>query len=966
MSININVLIVLLLILGYITFFLISRVIINKFSTLDELFVRNNKRLATIISLVNGSFSGSLESLRVIRELKQNLILEDAVGEQFQIEKISKFEAKEIKKLQARNTIRRKEAATALGIIGSDKARLALERRLGEENDYSVKIYISNALTDIRNEASLKIMIQALIGTHKWYRERAISNILEFGTACNEYLLEMKEIYDIEWIELLIKYSGENFNNDTKEYLFGFVDHYDRILEDAARQYQEKQKNKQTRYKLQYLEMDMNNLLEMACRTLSNYYYLEFNTEAYWTSENPIIRGNAYWALSKKNSTANFKVLLDNLSDIRYEKTLIDASTKMLEANPRLIYLVEEAFEAETDEWIKSRMAQILSNRIEYYILQLDSKQEHRAREILKQILKNERVNEMIGFLNLNKDKEIQNTLIQIIKESVDPEVGIGIELRTYLKDSVLEEWGVERFLEDKSDRIQTKDKRLVRDVAIITAIGFFMIPVAFVLRYWDVLTLWAPLDLMKRYTIEFNYILAFYSIVISLSYLILMGLSYKNVRKQARLWNLKNISMLFRNKMIPSISIVAPAYNEDMTIVASVKSLLNLKYPNYELIVVNDGSKDETLNKLIDEFRLIRVNYRYTTSLETAPIRGIYRNPSLPKLVVIDKSNGGKADALNAGINVANKEYFCGIDSDSLLEPESLLRVASLTLDESSETPALGGNVFPINGCKVDNGLITTIQLPKKHLARFQTIEYMRAFMIGRMGWEQLKSLLIISGAFGLFRKERIIGIGGYMTARGKYHKDTVGEDMELVVRISRLMHEMGLRFKVLYAYNANCWTQVPEDLKSLKGQRYRWQRGLIDIMFFHKTMIFNPRYKSTGMLAMPYYLFFETFGPMIEAQGYAMVICAAFLGILNAKIVILLFIGTVFLGIINSIASLLIAEREEQYFSPADMGRLLIYAAIENFGPRQWFSLWRIRGQFSVMFGKGGWGKIKRKGIS
>jgi len=964
MNISINVLIILIAILAYSTFFLAYRTVVNKFLTLDEIFIRNNKRLAEIISLVNGSFMGSLESLRLIKDLKQNLIL-NPMGERFQTDRIIKFEAREIKKLKAYKKIRRKEAATSLAIIGSEKARAAMENAIESETDYSVKVYISNALTDIRDENSLDIMIKSLIGTHKWYRERAISNILEFGAAFHPYFLKMISTRDIECVELLIKYADDNFNNDTKAYLFNFVINFEQILEEAESHYKEKQENKLTRYKLQYLVKDMNDLLETACRTLSNYYYPEFGTEIYWSSENPIIRSNAYWALSKRSSTANFKVLLDHLADTQYEKTLIEASTKMLEVNPRFIYLAEEAFEAERDETVKSRLAQILSNRIEYYILLLNSKQDKQAKEILKQIIKNERVNEIIGFLNLNKDKDIQNTLIHIIKENVDPNSRIGVELRTYLNDSVLAEWGQESYAELQDARIHPKDKKLAQAVLLITILGFLIVPVIFATRYWDALTVWSPVDLLKRYVIEFNYGLAYFSIIISSSYLILMGLSYKNVKKQAKLWNLKNISMLFRNKMIPAISIIAPAYNEEMTIISSVKSLLNLKYPDYELIVVNDGSKDETLNKLIEAFHLIRVNYRYTTSLETAPIRGIYRNPSLPKLVVIDKSNGGKADALNAGINVANKEYFCGIDSDSVLEPEALLRLASLTLDESTETPALGGNVFPINGCKVNNGLITKIQLPKSQLARFQNIEYIRAFMAGRLGWEEINSMLIISGAFGLFRKERIIGIGGYMTTLGKYHKDTVGEDMELVVRISRLMHEMGLRFKIRYAYNANCWTQVPEDLKSLKSQRYRWHRGLIDILFFHKKLIFNPRYKNTGMLAMPYYLIFEAISPMIEAQGYIMVVCAVLLGILDGRIALLLFIGSILLGIIISISAVLIAEREDQYFSPKDMTILLFYAVIENFGPRQWISFWRIRGQFNVIFGEDGWGKIKRKGL-
>lgn len=965
MSISINVLLLSIAVLSYITFFLLSRVVINKFSTLDEIFIRNNRRLATIIALVNGSFKGTLDSLRLIKDVKQNLIL-DPITDNLRSEKIAKFEVKEVRKLKARNRIRRKEAATSLGIIGSDQARVALEKALLTEEDYSVKIYISNALTDIKSDQSLKIMLSALIDTHKWYREKAISNILEFGMAFHPYFLELIATRDLEWIELLMKYSRENLNSDTKAYLFSFVNHFDVILAETETHYKEKKTKKQTGYKLEYLSKDMNDLLGMACRTISNYYYMEFDEEIYWNSKNQIIQNNAYWALSRKSSTDHFKILLSRLSEAQYENTLINAATKMLEGNPRFIYLVEEAFVSEKDELIKSRLAQILSNRIEYYILQLGSKYELQAKEILKQIIRNERVNEMIGFMNLNKDKDIQNTLTHLIKESVEPNSRTGVELRTYLNDSVLMEWGVARYTEDQNARVHQKDKKLVQAVTLITIFGFLTIPILFIARYWDVLTVWSPVELLKKYVIEYNYGLAYYSIIISLSYLILMGLSYRNVGKQARLWNLKNISMLFRSKMIPAISIIAPAYNEEMTIVSSVKSLLNLKYPDYELIVVNDGSKDETLNQLIEAFHLIRVNYQFTQSLNTAPIRGIYRNASLPKLVIIDKSNGGKADALNAGINVANKEYFCGIDSDSLLEPEALLRLASMTLDESSETPALGGNVFPINGCKIDNGTISEIHIPKSHLARFQNIEYLRAFMTGRLGWQELNSLLIISGAFGLFRKERIIGIGGYLTTLGKYRKDTVGEDMELVVRISRLMHEMKLRFKILYSYHANCWTQVPEDMKSLKTQRFRWHRGLIDILYFHKQMIFNPRYSTTGLLAMPYFLIFEAIGPMIEAQGYIMIVFAAALGILDGRIALLLFIGTIFLGIITSISALFIAERENQYFSPKDMGKLLCYAVIENFGPRQWISFWRIRGQFSVIFGKGGWGKIKRKGIA
>ena len=500
---------------------------------------------------------------------------------------------------------------------------------------------------------------------------------------------------------------------------------------------------------------------------------------------------------------------------------------------------------------------------------------------------------------------------------------------------------------------------------SIFTFLSFAIFPCIYALRHFELLQTQGPRANLVQYVIDFNYYLAFYSLLINGIYLTLLLLSYANLRRQSVLWNIKNISMLFRQGMLPSISIIAPAFNEAKSIIASVNSLLNLKYPDYELIVVNDGSKDDTLITLIEYFELIRVDYLYEGSLATAPVRGIYKNPSFPKLIVVDKSNGGKADSLNAGINIAQGTYFCGIDADSLLETEALLRLASVTLDESMETPALGGNIFPINGCRVERGMLEEIALPQNHLARFQTVEYMRAFMAGRLGWQYLNCLLIISGAFGLFRRDRIIGVGGYLTAKGVYQKDTVGEDMELVVRISRLMREKRQKFVIGYAFNANCWTEVPEDFRSLRTQRFRWHRGLIDILYFHRRLFFRPIYGKTGLIAFPYFLIFEAIGPLVEIQGYLMVFCAAVLGILDAKLALLLFVTTILFGIIVSLTSLLIAQRDADYFRTGDLLRLILYAVIENFGLRQLISFWRVFALFNLLVSHESWGQIKRKGM-
>jgi cellulose synthase/poly-beta-1,6-N-acetylglucosamine synthase-like glycosyltransferase len=285
--------------------------------------------------------------------------------------------------------------------------------------------------------------------------------------------------------------------------------------------------------------------------------------------------------------------------------------------------------------------------------------------------------------------------------------------------------------------------------------------------------------------------------------------------------------------------------------------------------------------------------------------------------------------------------------------------------IDSSEETIATGGNICPVNGCTVELGSLDSIDLPKKFLARLQSLEYMRAFMSGRVGWAHMNLLLIISGAFGVFNRERTIQTGGYLTKSGKYRKDTVGEDMELVVRLSRFMREAKRPYRVKYAFNANCWTEVPESWHILRKQRDRWHRGLVDILLFHSAMIANPRYGRLGLVGMLYYFVFELVGPFIEAQGLLLVFLSALLGLLNLPIALLLFTSTILLGILVSVSSVMIGELDQELYDSEDVLRLLGMAILENFGIRQYISLWRVSGFFSAMRKNRGWGAQVRKGF-
>lgn len=416
----------------------------------------------------------------------------------------------------------------------------------------------------------------------------------------------------------------------------------------------------------------------------------------------------------------------------------------------------------------------------------------------------------------------------------------------------------------------------------------------------------------------------------------------------------------LFKLPLVKPISIIAPAYNEEHTIIESVSSLLSLEYPLYEVIVVNDGSKDATLDKLITYFKLKKTNRVYRKTVDTQEIKGIYVSESDTKLVVVDKVNGKKADALNAGLNISRYPLFCAIDSDSILEKDSLLKIARPFLEHPERTIAAGGIIRLCNGCDVKRGQVLNIKMPYKYIARFQIIEYFRAFLGGRLGLSVLHSVLIISGAFGLFRKDMALDCGGYRT-------DTVGEDMDLVVRMKKRLHERKIPFRMEFIPDPICWTEAPESMKILSKQRNRWHRGLIEVLKYSRVMFFNPRYGVTGLFAMPFYVIFELLGPLIEFSGYFIFVIFVVTGQLNYPFAWMFFLVAVVLGIILSLLSIFLEEFSvRRYPRLNDVLIIIVSCILENFFYRQYLSFVRVKAFFDYLRGEKGWGEMKRKGFT
>lgn len=398
-------------------------------------------------------------------------------------------------------------------------------------------------------------------------------------------------------------------------------------------------------------------------------------------------------------------------------------------------------------------------------------------------------------------------------------------------------------------------------------------------------------------------------------------------------------------------ISIIVPAFNEEDTIIESVHSLLALEYPNFEVVVVNDGSTDKTLELLITNFKLKKTSRVIRKIIDTAPIKGVYISQSYPKLVVVDKVNGQKADALNAGLNVAQYPLFCAIDSDSLLDKFALLKIVQPFLEEPFKMVAAGGIIRLSNGCQIKYGQVKKVGFPRNLLAQFQTIEYLRAFLGGRTGLSMLKSLLIISGAFGLFRKKEVMEIQGY-------RRDTVGEDMDLVVRLQKYLREKRISYLIRFVPDPICWTEAPEKLKFLSRQRNRWHRGLMESLHFNRKMLFNPKYGHIGLFAMPYYIIFEMLGPFIEFFGYTLFIFFLLTGQLNSQFAVFFFLMAVIFCIFISLGSILLQEYSPYYFPRyTHILGLMMAAFLENFIFRQYLALVKVKAFFDLLKGKKEW---------
>jgi cellulose synthase/poly-beta-1,6-N-acetylglucosamine synthase-like glycosyltransferase len=464
----------------------------------------------------------------------------------------------------------------------------------------------------------------------------------------------------------------------------------------------------------------------------------------------------------------------------------------------------------------------------------------------------------------------------------------------------------------------------------------------------------------MLRFLVLANDGLFLYYLCSNLIYLALLIIALRTSARHHRELKSQPPEWIKSSPLAPPITLLIPAHNEEKSIRTSIRSFLSLDYPELEVIVINDGSKDGTLRELNEEFGLRPVNAIYVAQVKSAPVRALYRSTRDPRLVVVDKEAGGsKADANNAGLNAATSPYVCVLDADSILEPDALLRIMRTMLADAQRMVAAGGIVRVLNGSEFENGRMTRVRLPKKSIEIIQVVEYLRAFLIGREAWAQFNLLLIISGAFGVFRTDVLRAVEGY---RGS----AIGEDCDLVTRVHRYLLEKGQDYWIGFVPDPVCWTEAPSDIRSLARQRARWQKGLLDVLWANRDMLFRSRYGTIGWVALPYYWLFELLAPVIELGGIFTIVLAACMGVLSHEYFVqFLLFGYAFATVISIGAVLQEELTYKRYNDWGDVARLVTYCFLEHFPYRQLHMLWRLQGIWQYLRGDVVWRPQTRKGF-
>jgi cellulose synthase/poly-beta-1,6-N-acetylglucosamine synthase-like glycosyltransferase len=463
----------------------------------------------------------------------------------------------------------------------------------------------------------------------------------------------------------------------------------------------------------------------------------------------------------------------------------------------------------------------------------------------------------------------------------------------------------------------------------------------------------------LRHVLVFFDWVIFAYFLLINSFYALLLISASWSMRRHLLTMAHESSWRVLGSEVAPVVSVLAPAFNEGSTIAESVRALITLHYPNLEVVLVNDGSSDNTLDVLKREFELVAIHPIYRHDVDSQPVNGLYKSRVNPELVVVDKRNGGKADSLNAGLNVATGDLICAIDADTLIEPDALLRMVRPFLLRD-DVVAAGGTIRVANACEVSDGRVIRPRVPKRPLAGIQVVEYLRAFLFGRLGWNSLGGNLIISGAFGLFRREAMIAAGGYV-------HDTVGEDMELVAELRRRGIMQKGPHRVDFVPDPVAWTEVPESVAVLGRQRDRWHRGLTDVLWRYRGLFLNYRFGALGLVVYPYFLLVELLSPIVEALGLLSVVLSIALGAINMTFAVLFFLVAYGYGLLLSLFALLLEQLSfRRYPRLMDRALLLLWALAESFGYRQLTVWWRLRGVARFIGKRTDWGEMTRRGFS
>lgn len=810
------------------------------------------------------------------------------------------------------------KSTVILAFIGGKESVKLLEQRLIKEKNYIVKLYIINSLIIQDSHISDRLIYESLIEAPIWYQKRFCKLIMEYKEYFYQSLDSVIDRKEVEIKKAIIYIGSIYYDIRLKKFMLEEID--SKLIKKSYKTSPKKRKN-----------------LYFTLECLAVHYHKSLDHERYLESDDINIREIAIKSLEKYGGVYSFDRVMEHVKDKEVLDVVKSSILTLLENDDSLTRHVSQLFIEEQNKGFLDVYAYVLSYKIDYFAHRLVSSERKKMRKIIEKIIFHNYNMGIIDYLNKNKNLEVENEIIDLLNNVFEIDGSTTKDYTLYLDMDLKRKMHLRSegfYISPYKMKSLSTYKKIF--ISVLFTFTLLSMPALYFLININNVRLMSAAEIINGIMLDIPVYLGFYYVIINSMYIIMCVISINSSEKQKYMEKVKRKVKVFERALLPSISIIIPISNHKKYLIDGLNGYLNIKYPDYDVILVDDGSDDESFELLSDYYGLYKEDFNIEKLEDYPSIRSIYRSRKNINLVYVDKKRTGKSDCLDLGSILSDKDYVCAADIDGVMDQDYLYKMASRTNDEEEETVAVLGNIVPINDCEKVKGCIYKYNLPRTLIGKLQYIDLFRNYINLKIARGSMNNILMPAGSFCLFKRDKLMDIGGYRGYEFEFKSDTNKEDLDIMYRLIKHMHDNLLPYRISYNSFGNYYRVLPDNILTLRKLRRRWQREYLDAVITHSDMLLNPNYGLTGEFNSVFNLILEVLAPLFEIFALCILIIVAISGKLSLDVGVFVLFG-ITLGTIASVLPICMINSESEKSSILDVFKLVLLSVISTFGYMQ-----------------------------